>query len=157
MLEAVVGGIVSGTIVAVVQHYVVWREQQHFQTKKSVFDNAVGALALYETDAMNIELQATNVGAEGIRPVTKFRDATSIEMTKALALVPVYFSAEAAQAYRSAYNAQLGPKSIPNSAYYERRDEAARLLAAELRPPYRSAFASLFGKGSPPKPADQES
>jgi hypothetical protein len=136
-----------------VQHYIVWREQQHFQTKKSVFDDAIDALALYEADAMNIELQATNVGAEGIRPITKFRDATSIEMTKALALVPVYFSAEAAQAYSSAYNAQLSPKSVPNSAYYERRGEATRLLAAELRPSYRSIFAALFGKGRSSKTA----
>jgi hypothetical protein len=74
-------------------------------------------------------------------------------MTKALALVPVYFSAGAAQAYRSAYNAPLSPKSAP----YERRDEAARLLAAELRPPYRAVFESLLAKGTPPRPADQVS
>jgi hypothetical protein len=73
VLEAIVGGIVSGTIVAVVQHYVVWREQQHFQTKKSVFDDAIGALALYETDAMNIELQATNVGARAIARSRSFK------------------------------------------------------------------------------------
>lgn len=103
MFEALAAGIISGTIVAGVQHYVVWLEQQQFQIKKSVFDDAMSAIAKYEADAMDIELQASNVGAGGIRPETKLRDQTKFEMNKALALVPAFFSPEAAQAYGMAY------------------------------------------------------
>jgi hypothetical protein len=151
MLEGLLAGIVGGTIVAVAQHYLVWHEQQQFQIKKSVFDDAVGALTMYEADAMNMELQASNVGVGDVRPETKFREPTNISMAKALALVPAFFSPKTAHAYMIAYGAKLSLKNIPNSDYYERRDKAVRLLAAELRPPHHSVFAHFFGKEREPK------
>jgi|SoiMethySBSTD1v2_1073268.scaffolds.fasta_scaffold533807_1 hypothetical protein len=72
MLEGLLAGIVGGTIVAVAQHYLVWHEQQQFQIKKSVFDDAVGALTMYEADAMNMELQASNVGVGDVGPKRNF-------------------------------------------------------------------------------------
>jgi hypothetical protein len=150
MIEAILGGIVSGTIVAAVQHYFVWLEQQHFHIKKSVFDDAVTALSMYEADAMSIDLQAANHGAGGIRPLTKFQDATSLQIAKALALVPVYFSPEAALVYKIALASQLTQTNVPNSEYYARRDEAVRLLATELRPRHRFLIA-LFRGGHSPK------
>ena len=58
--------------------------------------------------------------------------------------MPAFFSPETAQVYKMAFDAKLGLDNIPNHPFYERRNKAAQLLAAELRPPLQSLFARLF-------------
>lgn len=102
---------------------------------------------MYEADAMNIELQASNDGVGGIRHLTKLRDPTNLQMTKALALVPAFFTPEAANSYKSVYGANLSSQNVPNSVFYERSDVAVRLLAIELAPHPQSIFAPLLETG----------
>jgi hypothetical protein len=65
-------------------------------------------------------------------------------MTKALAMVPAFFSPEAASAYRAAFTTSLGPKNVPNSEFYERQSKAMQILAREIRPQTNQLFSSLF-------------
>ena len=103
---------------------------------------------------MDIELQESNTGAGGIKHVTKLREQTNQQMTKALALVPAFFSPNTAHAYRAVYSAGLSLSNAPNPEYYQRLGVAMRMLAEELNPPSQSILGPFFRstRGQPEQP-----
>ncbi|MGD9671292.1 MAG: hypothetical protein AB7U75_19960 [Hyphomicrobiaceae bacterium] len=133
-IPTLLSGVVSGVVVAFFHHYFVWRKQRNVEARQSVFDAAVAALAMYEADTMNVKLQSDKPSAGSVTPETNLRDETKIAMSKALALVPVFFSKAASDAFKAAFSSRLGLKNIPNPDYYTAVERAKSLLANEIDP-----------------------
>jgi hypothetical protein len=115
LASAVVGGIISPIVLALLQHYFIWRKQKTAEARKQVFDDAVPAIALLEADALK--------GAGETRP------ETNDQVQKALALVEAFFSAEAFGALTDYLKRDL---SKPGSDLNKLRTTAIKRLAMEL-------------------------
>ena len=107
-----------GSIVAWFNYQYIWKSQKKLELMRSVFDDAMHALALYEVDVQNNDLQ-------DLRPETRIAQA------KALALVPSFFP-EASDAYRHVFDAGQKLRAMIDDNYYKKVDEAVRLMANEL-------------------------
>mgnify|MGYP001817116000 FL=1 len=141
-LSGVLGAVIGGAIVAWFNYHYIWKSQKKLEQMRSVFDDALEALARYELDVQNKDLQ-------DLRPETKLAQA------KALALVPGFFP-EASDAYRHVFDAGQKLRAIIDDSYYEKVSEAVRLMANELynsSPPdpwekVKSAFSSKPKSGN---------
>jgi hypothetical protein len=73
LASAFLGGILSPILLALLQYHLIWRAQKTAEVRKTVFDEAVNAIGMFEADAQK-------------QPVT-FRQETTDRIQKALALV----------------------------------------------------------------------
>ncbi len=117
-LSGVLGAVIGGAIVAWFNYQYIWKSQKNLEQMRSVFDDAMEALARYEIDVQNKDLQ-------DLRPETKLAQA------KALALVPAFFP-ESSDAYRHVFDAGHKLRAMIDDSYYEKVNEAVRLMANEL-------------------------
>jgi hypothetical protein len=117
-LSGVLGAVIGGAIVAWFNYQYIWKSQKKLELMRSVFDDAMQALALYEVDVQNKDLQ-------DLRPETRIAQA------KALALVPAFFP-EGSDAYRHVFDAGQKLRAMIDDSYYKKVDEAVRLMANEL-------------------------
>ncbi|MGI9521962.1 MAG: hypothetical protein ACR2PG_09975 [Hyphomicrobiaceae bacterium] len=138
---SIFAGLVAGVIVAWFNYQYIWRSHLQAELQRSVFDDAMKALARYEVDVQDEDLQ-------DLRPETKLARA------KALAVVPGFFSKEAADAYKHVFDIepQTSLRAKLDQSYFEKLETAVRLLAKELRNPAPSHFwddiTSSFKSGS---------
>ncbi|MFA9475231.1 MAG: hypothetical protein ACERJ2_11795 [Filomicrobium sp.] len=141
-LSGVLGAVIGGAIVAWFNYQYIWKSQKKLEQMRSVFDDAMEALARYEIDVQNKDLQ-------DLRPETKLAQA------KALALVPAFFP-EASDAYRHVFDAGHKLRAMIDDSYYEKVNEAVSLMAKELHnsdPPgpwekVKSAFSTKSKTGN---------
>jgi acyl-CoA synthetase (AMP-forming)/AMP-acid ligase II len=124
-LSGVLGAIIGGAIVAWFNYQYIWKSQKKLEMMRLVFDDAMKALALYEVDVQNKDLQ-------DLQPETKLAQA------KALALVPSFFP-EASDAYRHVFDSGQKLRAMIDDGYYKRVDEAVNLMAKELHKPETGA------------------
>ena len=117
-LSGVLGAVIGGAIVAWFNYQYIWKSQKKLELMRSVFDDAMQALALYEVDVQNKDLQ-------DLRPETR------IDQAKALALVPAFFP-EASDAYRHVFDAGQKLRAMIDDSYYKKVDEAVGLMANAL-------------------------
>ena len=131
--------VVGGLTVVLVQHFILWRYQRRMDLKKAAFEDALTALSLYETDAMDVNLQKAELSEEakkaGITPKLKLRDETNIAMAKALALTPAFFSKPTSDKFADVFSAGISLDNVPNDKYYAVLKEAMPMLAKEVDPP----------------------
>ena len=100
----IIGGIISPFVLAFLQQHIIWRAQTRFEIKQATFDEAVLALAMYEADALDINLQANKPVVGGVTPQIHFR-LDEIRIQKALALVEAFFSHATFSAFSDALSA----------------------------------------------------
>jgi hypothetical protein len=135
-LSGLVGAVIGGLIVAWFNYQYIWKSQKKLELMRTVFSDALDALAQYEVDVQNKDLQ-------DLRPETK------ISQAKALALVPAFFPM-ASDAYKHVFDAGQKFRATIDDSYYKRLNEAVTLMATELNsadPPaawqkVRSSFSS---------------
>ena len=127
-----VAAILSPLLLSFLQQRVIWRAQRQTEIKAKSFDDAMLALAMYETDALDVQLQENKPTGGGLQPVTNFRQETRNQMQKSLALIEAFFDQETFRAYNDALSSSLSLQTIPNVEYFQRRTKAIRLLADEL-------------------------
>jgi acyl-CoA synthetase (AMP-forming)/AMP-acid ligase II len=120
-LSGLLGAVIGGAIVAWFNYQYIWKSQKKLELMRSVFDDAMQALALYEVDVQNKDLQ-------DLQPETRLSQA------KALALVPAFFP-EASDAYRHVFDSGQKLRATIDDGYYKRVDEAVSLMASELHKP----------------------
>lgn len=109
--------------------------------KRSVFDEAMAAVAMYEADARRPV--ARSQGSAGARDSLPLRESTRQKIDKALALVPEFFSPRAAQTYASIF--RHGPEAVRGASrdYRSQVGTAIALLCSELsRGPSSSAAST---------------
>jgi hypothetical protein len=110
------GGILSPLVLAWLQHRLIWRTQKTAEARKTVFDEAVNAIGMFEADAQK-------------QPVT-FRQETTDRMQKALALVEACFSPEAFNALTQYTKRDLSKG--PSAELNRLRTTAIKTMATEL-------------------------
>ena len=132
LATGLIAGIISPLVLSFLQQRVIWRAQKQTEIRTKTFDEAVQALAMYEADALDVQLQANTPTGLGLRPVTNFREETRIQMQKSLALVEAFFNEETSQAYRDALSSGVSLDKIPNEEFSKRRTRAIRSMADEL-------------------------
>jgi hypothetical protein len=89
-MSTLFSGLIAGITIVLVQHLFLWSYQRRLDLRRSAFDAAVAAIGLFETDAMDLRLQAEKPTAMGLASTVALRDETKIAMGKALALVPAF-------------------------------------------------------------------
>jgi hypothetical protein len=94
-----VAGILSPLLLSFLQQRVIWRAQKNTEIKLKAFDEAMEALAMYEADALDVELQANKASGGGLQLVTNFRQETKNQIQKSLALVEAFFNEGTFKAY----------------------------------------------------------
>ncbi len=117
-LSGLLGAVIGGVIVAWFNYIYLWKTDKKIDQMRTVFDDAMRALASYEVDVENRELQ-------DLTPETKLAKA------KALALVPAFFP-RAADAYMHVFDAGHKLRATIDETYHERVNEAVALMAGEL-------------------------
>lgn len=117
-LSGLLGAVIGGVIVAWFNYLYIWKSTKKREQMRSVFDDAMKAVALYEVDVQNKELQ-------DLTPETLLAKA------KALALVPAFFP-QSADAYRHVFDAGSKLRATIDEDYYKRVHEAVSLMAHEL-------------------------
>ena len=118
-LSGILGAVIGGLIVAWFNYQYLWKSQKKLEQMRSVFDDAMDALARNEADVQDKELQ-------DLHPDTRLAQA------KALALVPAFFPG-ASDAYRHVFDAGQTLRAVIDEGYYKRVNEAVTLMANELQ------------------------
>ena len=116
--SGLLGAVIGGVIVAWFNYLYLWKSAKKIEQMRAVFDDAMKALALYEVDVQNRDL-------DDLSPETKLAKA------KALALVPAFFP-RASDAFRHVFDVGQKLRATIDEGYHERVNEAVALMANEL-------------------------
>lgn len=117
LLSGVVG-FVDGVAALWAQQRFVWRPQKRTELRNKVFDDAMTALAMYESDALDAKLQGgkqAEYSGTGYIPHIACRRETWIALQKSLLQVKSFFSEEAFAAYSLATRADIQLSNIPHN------------------------------------------
>jgi len=114
--SAVLGGIISPLLLALLQHHFIWRAQRTTEARKAVFDEAIKAIAMLEADML--------------KAAPAVRQETTDQVQKALALVEAFFSRDAFDALTEYLKRDLSKG--PSANLNQLRTTAIKKMAAEL-------------------------
>ena len=136
MLEALTAGIISGLlspfVLSWLRHAYIWKREKQLEQKYQVFIDAVRALAMFCTDALDPKLQANKTNFKGSSRVTELRAETTEALEMSAGMVKAFFSPEAYAKYENATRKKVGVENIPNTEFEEARVEAILAMASEL-------------------------
>ena len=134
--EAIVAGLISGIIspfiVSRLQHKVIWQRQKNLELKHKIFEEAVRALSMWASDAMDPKLQSEKSSFKGTSRITEMRPETVELMEKSKGMVQAFYSSESYSAYEHALKGHISIDNVPNTEFEERRTNAIITMAKEL-------------------------
>ena len=125
-------GIISPLFLSWLQHKWIWKSQKKLEIKYEIFEDAVKALSLYATDALDPKLQSQKASYKGVARLIELRPETSELMEKSRGLVSAFFSKEAYSLYDSALKAGVSIETIPCVDFEQKRTKAIVKLSEEL-------------------------
>lgn len=132
IINTIAGG-AGGAVALWVQQRFVWRPQKRTELRNKVFDDAMTALAMYESDALDAKLQsdkATEYSGTGYVPHTALRKETWVALQKSQLQVKAFFSQDAFAAYSLASRADI--RIGNHDGFADKSDRAINLMAKEL-------------------------
>ena len=100
--------------------------------KFTIFQDAVRALSLWATDALDPGLQSKKATFNNVTRVTEARPETWELIEKSRGLVHAFFCSETFTAYDEALRAKISLQNIPNEDFEQKRTKAILLMAKEL-------------------------
>jgi hypothetical protein len=117
------------------QHHFAWVPRKRIELRSKIFDDAMNALAMYETDALDAALQANSqaYSGGGLSPHVVLRLETRLLLERTRLQVNAFFPPSTAEAYDAALRADVSLKNIPNRDFAEKSDRAFKLMAKDLR------------------------
>ena len=131
IISAVVG--FAGGIGAVwAQQYFAWRPQRRIELRRTTFDEAVNALAMYQVDALDTALQGSPQPGTMRRLDVVLRVETRVQMQRARSLVRACFPEATFEAFRQAIDADVGIHNIPNTDFDDKATKAIKLMATDI-------------------------
>ena len=98
----------------------------------SIFENAVCALSLYATDALDPKLQSEKTSYKGMRRQLEMRPETVELIEKSRSMVKAFFSEEAFILFDAALKAKISIEEIPCLDFEDSRTAAIVRLSQEL-------------------------
>jgi hypothetical protein len=136
MLEAITAGLISGFlspfVLSWLRHVYIWKREKSLEQKYQVFKDAVRALALLCTDALDSKLQANKTSYKDTSRVTELRPETAEALEISTGMVKAFFSSETYAKYDTATKKKVGIENVPNTEFEEARVEAILAMASEL-------------------------
>jgi hypothetical protein len=141
----IIGGCFSGFILSWLQYKYIWSSQKQFEIKYSILNDAIKALSLYESDALNTELQNQKVDNR----MTQLRPKTEVLMEKSRGMVFAFFSRNASEAFNKALNYKIGPEDAPGDRfhhYLQIRKEAIAEMSHDMKPASRKLWLAISKK-----------
>jgi hypothetical protein len=137
LLQTIVAGLVGfvGGLAALwAQQRFAWKPQKRTELRSKIFDQAVHALARYETDALDLALQEKwqEYSSQGERPHVVLQPETRVALEKARLQVRAFFPTETFNAFDAALRADVRVSNIPNRDFTEKSDNAMKLMAKDL-------------------------
>ncbi|MEJ8569697.1 hypothetical protein [Elongatibacter sediminis] len=136
ILIAIVAGVFGGVLAPIVSHVLSlnrWKKEKSLDLKFNAFEGALNALAKWEADAMNPELQAQNKDFDGSRPITNLNPSTSEALEHHKGLIEALFSETVANKYKEVLHAHISIKNIPNIEFEQLRSAFVQIGAKELK------------------------
>lgn len=135
-MNAIIAGLLSGIISPLVlswlQHRYIWKSQKRLEMKYTIFQDAVRALSLWATDALDPVLQANKTTHKGVTRVTEYRPETMELLERSRGMVKAFYSTDAYAAYDLVLRAKLSVDDVPNEEFEQRRTVAILAMAREL-------------------------
>lgn len=131
LIAGFIAGIISPLLLSLIQHQLIWKSQKLAEARREFFGEAVKAIAMFESDALDPGLQQ-QPSTGGLRPVTRFREETRVQIQKSLSLVEAFFSTEASDAFQKALSTNVSLNTIPSVEFSTRRTMALKLLARDV-------------------------
>lgn len=136
MMDAIFAGLLSGIIspllLSWLQHRYIWKSQKRLEMKYTIFQEAVRALSLWATDALDPALQANKATHNGVTRVTECRPETMELLERSRGMVKAFYSTDAYAAYDLVLRAKLAIDNVPNEEFEQRRTVAILALAQEI-------------------------
>jgi hypothetical protein len=126
LLGSALIGLAGGIGALLAQHYLAWIPQKRTELRRAAFDEAVDALAMYQVDVLDAELQTPK------RDQPELRLATRIKMQRSRALVHAFFPAATSEAVNQALDAPISRNNIPHTDFGEKTARPLRLMAQDL-------------------------
>jgi hypothetical protein len=106
-------GFFGGAAALWAQHRILWKPQKRIELRRAIFDEAVKALAHYEVDALDVDLQDANRIREGERLAVEIRLETRVLMQRTRLQVEAFFPTSTSDAYKAALHAPIGIRHNP--------------------------------------------
>jgi hypothetical protein len=125
-------GFVGGLAALWAHQYFAWKPQKRIELRRAAFDEARTALAMYEVDAVDVELQANPQTHNGRRSIPVLRVETRVQMQKARSLVQAFFPNTTFDAFKDALQAQVSLENIPYHDFTEKTAKALKLMADDV-------------------------
>lgn len=125
-------GFIGGAAALWAQQRILWKPQKRIELRRTVFDQALDALARYEVDALDAELQKANRAKEGERLAVDIRLETRVLMQRARLQVEAFFPRTTSDAYKAALHSPVSVDRIPNTEFTQRSVAAVKMMAADI-------------------------
>ena len=136
VIEAIVAGVVAGIlsplVLAWLRHKYIWQSEKRLEQKYKIFIDAVRALALFSTDALDPKLQSEKASYKYVSRVTECRPETFEAMETSLGMVKAFFGEATFSALDKAFKQKLSVENVPNTEFENARVEAILAMACEL-------------------------
>lgn len=136
MIEAIVAGVVSGIMspifLAWLRHKYIWQSEKRLEQKYKIFTDAVKALAMFSTDALDLKLQSEKGSYNNVSRVTECRPETFEAMEMALGMVKAFYTEAVFTALDKAFKQKVSIENVPNTEFENARVKAILAMAGEL-------------------------
>jgi len=136
IITAVIAGLISGILSPIIVswfgHKFIWKKQKLLELKYIIFNDAVRALSLMVTDALDAEFQAEKSKFNGPKLIVALKPQTVELLDNAHSMVNAFFSEETFKAYDDAKREEISIKNIPYPEFERKRKNAILLMVKEL-------------------------
>lgn len=110
-----------------------WRDQKGFELRQSSFDKSLQAVSSWQADAFDVNLKNQSTAtAQGTRPLTYMRPATTQALHEANGLIKVWFSNDVYNKFDKLLKSTLSINNIPNEQFENARTEYMEAAKKEL-------------------------
>ena len=141
VIVALIAGVFAAIITPLVTAHLQrrnWQKQKNLELKYDVFRGAIGALALWLTDALDANFQGSKgtyksaARNDGLRRGVEMRPETSHALEQHRCLVEAFFSKDVAHKFDEASRAFISIESVPNSDFEKKRTAFVEAAAEEM-------------------------
>lgn len=132
---AVIAGLFGGIVGPIVNDQLLhkrWRRQKSFELKYEAFRGAVDALAAWEADALDFELQSKKAEYKGTVRIVEIRPVTAQALEHYKSLMQAMFSSGVASAYETTLRSHIAIESVPDTDFEQKRAAFVMAAASEL-------------------------
>jgi hypothetical protein len=131
LLAGIFGGIVGPFVGDRLQRS-RWKAQKRFDLKYEAFTGALNALAAWEADALDANLQSNKIPYKGAVRQTELRPSTAQALQHYNGMIQAHFSSAVATAYDTALKGTISIENVPYLDFETKRTAFINAASSEL-------------------------